>query len=319
MAKVFLSLEISVKTTFTEENINKLKSNNIPFEEDSGEIYLINKKVYDSGANLRSRVYDKPYAEFCMRLADSTSGSIYMGEGSIGSEVLAVLYEVFGDTLEFHLSLSCNSDWEHISANIKFNEEENKYYCYSEVTESSDEEDDIWDEDEDDKSLEVSIDEKNSTEPEDPNNERIEKAIDVAFILFSHVFYTEASEIEGIKDLIADYICKISDIDSSRDDFNEWWHESQIWGKGYEKFNNNEGIDDIKNKTNTISKSLTKGELFEIINFINEVNNKNESEATKQLVLKRIVYGIWIEKILEENNVPYNKIEVESKTVTIQF
>lgn len=62
MAKVFLSLEISVKTTFTEENINKLKSNNIPFEEDSGEIYLINKKVYDSGANLRSRVYDKPYA-----------------------------------------------------------------------------------------------------------------------------------------------------------------------------------------------------------------------------------------------------------------
>ena len=41
MAKVFLSLEISVKTTFTEENINKLKSNNIPFEEDSGEIYLI--------------------------------------------------------------------------------------------------------------------------------------------------------------------------------------------------------------------------------------------------------------------------------------
>ena len=41
--------------------------------------------------------------------------------------------------------------------NIKFNEEENKYYCYSEVTESSDEEDDIWDEDEDDKSLEVSM------------------------------------------------------------------------------------------------------------------------------------------------------------------
>ena len=67
-----------------------------------------------------------------MRLADSLPGSNLYGEDPI-SEVLAVLYEVFGDTLEFHLSLSCNSDWEHLFL---------KFY----VTESSDEEDDIYEE-----------------------------------------------------------------------------------------------------------------------------------------------------------------------------
>ena len=140
MAKVFLKLTISVKTTSNKEKINKLNSKNIPFEEDTGEIYLISKEVYNSGANLRSREYDKPYAVFCMRLADSTESSIGMGEGSLDYEELAVLYQVFGDGLEFQLSLSCNSDWENISANIKFKEEGNKYFCDSEVTESSDEE-----------------------------------------------------------------------------------------------------------------------------------------------------------------------------------
>ena len=155
MAKVFLSLEISVKTTSNKEKINKLNNNNIPFEEDSGEIYLISKTVYNSGANVGSREYDKPYAAFCMRLADSTESSIGMGEGSLDDEELAVLYEVFGDALEFQLTLSCNSDWENISANIIFNEVENKYYCSSEVSESSDEEEDYdedydeeWDEEE---------------------------------------------------------------------------------------------------------------------------------------------------------------------------
>ena len=146
MAKVFLSLKISVKTTSNKEKINKLNYNNIPFEEDSGEIYLISKTVYNSGADVGSREYDKPYAAFCMRLADSTESSIGMGEGSLDAEELAVLYEVFGDALEFQLTLSCHSDWENISANVTFNEVENKYYCYSEVTGSSDEEDD-YDED----------------------------------------------------------------------------------------------------------------------------------------------------------------------------
>ena len=148
MAKVFLSLEISVKSASSKDNINKLNSNNIPFEEYEGEIYLINKNVFDSGVDLRSREYDKPYAKFCMRLADTTDSSIYMGEGSLDEEVLAVLYEVFGDTLEFQLTLSCNSDWESISACIKFNEEEDKYYCDTEVTESSEEEDEEDEEDE---------------------------------------------------------------------------------------------------------------------------------------------------------------------------
>ena len=147
MAKVLLSLEISVKSASSKDNINKLNSNNIPFEEYEGEIYLINKNVFDSGVNLGSREYDKPYAKFCMRLADTTDSSIYMGEGSLDEEVLAVLYEVFGDTLEFQLTLSCNSDWESISACIKFNEEEDKYYCDTEVTESSEEEDEEDEED----------------------------------------------------------------------------------------------------------------------------------------------------------------------------
>ena len=77
-----------------------------------------------------------------MRLADTADSSIYMGEGSLDEEVLAVLFEVFGDTLEFQLTLSCNSDWESISACIKFNEEEDKYYCDTEVTGSSEEEED---------------------------------------------------------------------------------------------------------------------------------------------------------------------------------
>ena len=141
MAKVLLSLEISVKSASSKDNINKLNSNNIPFEEYEGEIYLINKNVFDSGVDLRSREYDKPYAKFCMRLADTADSSIYMGEGSLDEEVLAVLYEVFEDTLEFRLTLSCNSDWESISGCIKFNEEEDKYYCDTEVTESSEEED----------------------------------------------------------------------------------------------------------------------------------------------------------------------------------
>jgi hypothetical protein len=149
MAKVFLSLEISVKSASSKDNINKLNSNNIPFEEYEGEIYLINKNVFDSGVDLRSREYDKPYAKFCMRLADTTDCSIYMGEGSLDEEVLAVLYEVFGDALEFQLTLSCNSDWESISACIIFNEEEDKYYCDTEVTESSEEDDDEDDDDDD--------------------------------------------------------------------------------------------------------------------------------------------------------------------------
>ena len=142
MAKVFLSLEISVKSASSKDNINKLNSNNIPFEEYEGEIYLINKNVFDSGVDLGSREYDKPYAKFCMRLADTTDSSISMGEGSLDEEVLAVLFEVFGDTLEFRLTLSCNYDWESISACIKFNEEEDKYYCDTEVTGSSEEEED---------------------------------------------------------------------------------------------------------------------------------------------------------------------------------
>ena len=157
MAKVLLSLEISVKSASSKDNINKLNSNNIPFEEYEGEIYLINKNVFDSGVNLGSREYDKPYAKFCMRLADTTDSSIYMGEGSLDEEVLAVLYEVFGDTLEFQLTLSCNSDWESISACIKFNEEEDKYYCDTEVTESSEEEDEEDEEDGEDEEDKTAI------------------------------------------------------------------------------------------------------------------------------------------------------------------
>ena len=213
MAKVFLSLEISVKSASSKDNINKLNSNNIPFEEYEGEIYLINKNVFDSGVYLGSREYDKPYAKFCMRLADTTDSSIYMGEGSLDEEVLAVLYEVFGDALEFQLTLSCNSDWESISASIIFNEEEDKYYCDTEVTESSEEEDE---EDEEEFYYECSRCKKLY-----PENSECD-CVNIKSNVVESTLYKE--EIKKIR-----AVCK--EIESEKIDYFEW--ESFFKSKGY--------------------------------------------------------------------------------------
>ena len=84
MAKVFLELESSAITDLTEEKIQKLESNNIPFEKDDKSIYLISKSAYESGVSVYSREYDKNYNKFCMQIADSTEGSIGLGEGADG-------------------------------------------------------------------------------------------------------------------------------------------------------------------------------------------------------------------------------------------
>lgn len=134
MAKVFLSIECLNSTDFSDEKAKKLELNNIPFESDNEKIYLISK----SEVFVKSREYDKPYSRFCMQVADSTNSSIYMGEGSLKDEILEILVNVFGDPVEFNISLSTGSDSE--SGCISLNLNNGEYEWTSDIESDNDEE-----------------------------------------------------------------------------------------------------------------------------------------------------------------------------------
>jgi hypothetical protein len=109
MAKVSLSIKSLNSTDFNEDKVQKLESNDIPFEINDEKIYLISKgTVY-----VQSRTYNKPYSKFCMQIADSAKeASISMGEGGLDGEKLAILFQVFGWDLEFEIELSCGGEYE---------------------------------------------------------------------------------------------------------------------------------------------------------------------------------------------------------------
>jgi hypothetical protein len=138
MAKVFLELESSAITNLSEEKIQKLESNNIPFEKDDKSIYLISKSAYESGVSVYSREYDKNYNKFCMQIADSTEGSIGLGEGALNNETLKVLYEIFEDSLTF------GGDTESLSAEIVFDKEKNTHLFETDIQESEDDYEDDY-------------------------------------------------------------------------------------------------------------------------------------------------------------------------------
>ena len=109
MAKVSLSIKSLNSTDFNEYKVQKLESNNIPFEINDEKIYLISKGTVD----VQSRTYNKPYSKFCMQIADSAKeASISMGEGGLDGEKLAILFQVFGWDLEFEIELSCGGEYE---------------------------------------------------------------------------------------------------------------------------------------------------------------------------------------------------------------
>jgi hypothetical protein len=109
MAKVSLSIKSLNSTDFNEDKVQKLESNDIPFEINDEKIHLISKgTVY-----VQSRTYNKPYSKFCMQIADSAKeASISMGEGGLDGEKLAILFQVFGWDLEFEIELSCGGEYE---------------------------------------------------------------------------------------------------------------------------------------------------------------------------------------------------------------
>ena len=143
MAKVYLTLTSSAKANFKQETIERLEAFKIPFEKDGDTIYLISKKCFNSGEDLKSREYDKSYSEFCMRLADSTDGSIGMGEKSLNKEELEVLYEIFGKSLFFEISLSCGNDNENLTAEVVLNQVNKEYEVVTELEEEEDDEEEI--------------------------------------------------------------------------------------------------------------------------------------------------------------------------------
>ena len=109
MAKVSLSIKSLNSSDFNEDKVQKLESNDIPFEINDEKIYLISKGTVD----VQSRTYNKPYSKFCMQIADSAKeASISMGEGGLDGEKLAILFQVFGWDLEFEIELSCGGEYE---------------------------------------------------------------------------------------------------------------------------------------------------------------------------------------------------------------
>ena len=135
MAKVFLSIECLNSTDFSDEKVKKLEVNNIPFESDNEKIYLISK----SEVFVKSREYDKPYSRFCMQIADSTNSSIYMGEGSLEDEKLKILISVFGDPVEFNISLSTGGG-DSESGCVSLNLNNGEYEWISDIESDNDEE-----------------------------------------------------------------------------------------------------------------------------------------------------------------------------------
>ena len=132
MAKVFLSLDSSAKADFSQEAVDKLNSNNIPFEVSENKIYLISKEAYSTGLALETGKNNyEPHEIFCMSIADSTESSITMDIGLIDKSLFPVLYEIFDYTLNFEMTLDCNSLSQSISASILYDKEKDEYYLKS--------------------------------------------------------------------------------------------------------------------------------------------------------------------------------------------
>ena len=147
MAKVSLSIKSLNSTDFKEDKVQKLESNDIPFEINDGKIYLISRGTVD----VQSRTYNKPYSKFCMQIADSAKeASIGMGEGELDGEKLAILFQVFGWDLEFEIELSCGSEYE--SGTLITDEDPDTYEMIwifsvedsSHKEEENEEDDDCW-------------------------------------------------------------------------------------------------------------------------------------------------------------------------------
>lgn len=135
MAKVFLTLKSAAKTKSSTKAIKLLENHQIPFEQVGTVLYLISQEAYQSGVDIKSREYSKPYSNFCMQLSDSTTGgSIGMGEGGLQQDVINALFKVFGETLNFEFTLSCNSDVENKSAKIVL-DKKNRCYVFETVIE----------------------------------------------------------------------------------------------------------------------------------------------------------------------------------------
>ena len=143
MAKVFLELESSAITDLTEEKIQKLESNNIPFEKDEKSIYLISKSAYESGVSVQSRDYNQSFNKFCMQLADSSDGSIGMGESRLSDEDLKVLFQLFDESLSFELYISCANDSESLTTKIIFDEEKKSYELITIINEPEEDFEDV--------------------------------------------------------------------------------------------------------------------------------------------------------------------------------
>jgi hypothetical protein len=106
MAKVFGTIDSYNSVTYSEEKVEFLNSHSVPFEINDNKIYLISK----SAVSVRSREYDEVYSKFCMQIADSSDAPISLGEGALEEDKLPVLINVFGNHLEFYISLMCNDE-----------------------------------------------------------------------------------------------------------------------------------------------------------------------------------------------------------------
>tara|TARA_B110000879_G_C10901430_1_gene404638 strand:- start:38 stop:610 length:573 start_codon:yes stop_codon:yes gene_type:complete len=154
MAKVFLSFNSSAKADFSQEAVNKLNSNNIPYEVSENTIYLINKEAFSTICIESGKKNYEPHETFCMGIADSSESTIEMDitegatlealevvDGVQDKSLFPVLYEIFRHGLEFEMTLDCNSLSETVIASILYDEEKEEYYFKSEIRE------DYYDED----------------------------------------------------------------------------------------------------------------------------------------------------------------------------
>lgn len=138
MARVFMTLTSRAKTRATAKSINVLESHSIPYEKIGRTIYLISERAYASQVDVSSRDYDRPYSKFCMQLSDSTAGgSIGMGEAPLDDKTMSALYKVFGDSLSFEFTLSCNDDVENKTARIIYDARKRAYVFETLIDEES--------------------------------------------------------------------------------------------------------------------------------------------------------------------------------------
>ena len=78
-----------------------------------------------------------------MQLADSTDGSIGMGESRLSDEVLKVLFQLFNESLSFELYISCADDSESLTTKIIFDEEKKSYELITIINESEEDFEDV--------------------------------------------------------------------------------------------------------------------------------------------------------------------------------